>query len=71
MAFYNEKEQLYLETDASGVGLGTSLCKGRWNVVPKEWSTQQCSTAVISICKQKPYKSKVWGPATAKYKEKH
>ena len=25
MVFYNEKEQLYLETDASGVGLGASV----------------------------------------------
>ena len=25
MAFYNEKKQLYLETDGSGVGLGSSL----------------------------------------------
>ena len=25
MEFYNEKEQLYLETDALGIGLGASL----------------------------------------------
>ena len=29
MAFYNEKEQLYLETDVSGVGLGAGLLQVR------------------------------------------
>ena len=29
MTFYNEKEQLYLETDASGVGLGASPLQAR------------------------------------------
>ena len=29
MSFYNEKEQLYLETDTSGEGAGTSLLQGR------------------------------------------
>ena len=29
MAFYNEKEQLYLETDPSDIGLGASLLQAR------------------------------------------
>ena len=29
MAFHNEKEQLYLETDASGVGHSASFMKAR------------------------------------------
>ena len=29
MTFYNDKEQLYLETDKSGAGLGASLVQAR------------------------------------------
>ena len=37
MAFYNEKRELYLETDALGVGLRASPLEMReWNVAPKQ-----------------------------------
>ena len=37
MAFYNEYEQLYQETDASGVGLGASPLL--WEPVHCKWRT--------------------------------
>ena len=57
MVFYNEKEQLYLKTDASGVGLRACLLQNEgWNMVPKEWSTWQCNAVANTVCKQKPDK---------------
>ena len=54
MAFYNKKEQLYLETDALGVGIGVRLLQVRdGNAIPKEGNNQQCSAVTNSICKQK------------------
>ena len=57
MTFYNEKEQLYLEIDASGVGLGASLLElrdGMWfarNEVPDNaviWPTAFAGKSLIS-----------------------
>ena len=57
MELYKEKEQLYLETDASDVlSRSTSSTSEGWNVVPKEQSTQKCSVAGNSICEQEPNK---------------
>ena len=46
MAFYNEKEQLYIETDAIGVGPGASFLQVR--VDPKVQNIRQCSPAANS-----------------------
>ena len=51
-AFFNETEQLYLETDALGVWLGKDSAREGQNVVPKELSTRQCSAATNSFCQQ-------------------
>ena len=36
MVFYNEKEQLYPETDVLGIDLGESLSKCGRDIFPKE-----------------------------------
>ena len=47
---------LYLERNASGVGLGTGLIKAREFVVPMRLSTWQHSALTYNICKQESYK---------------
>ena len=51
MAFYNEKERLYLEIDASGVGLRASPLQPEGNGLPKGWGTQQHGTVANGIHK--------------------
>ena len=59
MEFYNEKEQLYLETDAMVVGLGASLLQVR----DEMWflrNVTSISAHIVGniVCKQKPGKCK-------------
>ena len=50
MKSYNEKEPLYLDADALGVGL-QCVC---WNELYKRHSTRQNNSLVHSICQQEP-----------------
>ena len=51
--FYNEREMLYLEAEASYLWLRTSTSRRRGGL-PTWWYIRQCNIAPISICQQKP-----------------
>ena len=57
IAFYNEKEQLYLETRHIRCwSRSKSSASGGWHVVPKEWITKQCGLVANRICEQESNK---------------
>ena len=50
MAFYNEEEQLCLETDASGVGIGAIFLQVRGGIqIPR--NEAQYNAIANSVCK--------------------
>ena len=54
MAFCYEKEQLYLEIDALGVGAGTSLLQVRGGMqFPRTEATNNAAFQLIAICDKK------------------
>ena len=50
MKFYNETKPLYLQTDASGIGLGAVLLQPRDGVLYPKYSAPQNTTLTHSIC---------------------
>ena len=52
MKFYNEKELLYLETDASGVGLGAGVLQARHSLQLSQYEAPDKTAGTSIVQKQ-------------------
>ena len=65
MKFYDDTKPLYLETDASGVGLGVDTTTDVWrDSMPERHSTRQHHSVPHCICQQKPNRCRAHDTAT-------